>query len=1127
MEQPESSPDPSPIRVLHVDDEVSQLDYTKAFLEQADETLHVESVASPEEALEQLGSESFDCVVSDFQMPGLDGIELARRIRETSDIPFIIYTGRGSEEVAEAAFTVGIDDYIRKEVNPSHYSVLVRRIRSAVEERKAVEALIRAEERYRTLLESGMDAVAITMEQEFAYINKTFVEMLGYADPSELIGRRSSELVDPRDQERLEEITERRKRGEKQRIIYNLRILKKDGSSIWLEISSIGTEFEGKRASISNSRDITDRKQMEEEIRNSEERYRSLVENSPTSISVTVGSEIAYVNRRRAELTGHTRSELVGTNGIDNIVPEDVELIQSRIKARERGEKVPDFLEFELMAKGGKTVRVIDYDSNITWQGSDAVMHMMQNVTHSREMEKEIRESDAEKKAILEAIPDAISLKDIDYRFIWVNDVLAGTVGRAAEDLVGETCYEVSYGRAEPCEDCSFRIVMETGETARGAKVFADGRTWESAVTPIRDDSGEMVAALEISREVTERKRMEEGLRRSNEEKTAVLEGSADAIVVNDSEKFVYLNQKAVELFGYTDSSELVGKPFLDFFTFEHQDIIRTRAKERLKGETPPSQYEVLIQRGDGSVVPVEFHVSVIEFNAKPAILNVIRDITERKQMEEEIESLARFPSENTSPVMRVSEDGVVLYANAASESLLGEWGTAVGEKAPEEWRCRVSKVLLSGLSEEVEIQYGIRLLSFMLMPVVDSGYVNIYGGDITERRRYEESLEALHIHALGLNTGQSVEEVYSFTLEAMERALGFDRVDILMVEGGFLRKVATNERLPGEVVLSLDGKGLTVKAVQEKRSILINDVREDEDFVWIVDPSIVEANLEYPSSLSELVSPIIIDGEAVGVLNVESLELGAFSSNDLKLLEILADHVASAMRRIQSQQRLDDQKEQHSRELVDGVQRVSSMVRHDIRGPLQTIMNASYVARKEPEKLEEMMDIIKESIKHANDIMEDWRNQETPDTLTITEVDLSQLISDSLSASLIPSEVEVEVNAGPLKHSLDKVRMRRVLDNLIRNAIEAMKNDGRLTISARESGDEIIIEVSDTGIGIPETELGNLFKPFYTTKPHGVGLGLAYCRRTVEAHGGTITVESVEGEGTTLRITLPCQRDS
>lgn len=84
--------------------------------------INVDSVTSPEEALARLQTGSYDCIVSDYQMPRLNGIELAKKIRELSDIPFILYTGRASEEVVETAFEVGINDYLRKELNPSPIS---------------------------------------------------------------------------------------------------------------------------------------------------------------------------------------------------------------------------------------------------------------------------------------------------------------------------------------------------------------------------------------------------------------------------------------------------------------------------------------------------------------------------------------------------------------------------------------------------------------------------------------------------------------------------------------------------------------------------------------------------------------------------------------------------------------------------------------------------------------------------------------------------------------------------------------------------------------------------------------------------------------------------------------------
>ena len=132
----QSQPSTPDLRVLHVDDEEVQLSFTKRFLEELDGEIQVFSVKNSQEVFTLLASETFDCVVSDYQMPGMDGIELSRRIRDTSDVPIIIYTGRGSEEVAEKAFEVGINDYIRKEIDPSHYQVLARRIRAAVEKHR-------------------------------------------------------------------------------------------------------------------------------------------------------------------------------------------------------------------------------------------------------------------------------------------------------------------------------------------------------------------------------------------------------------------------------------------------------------------------------------------------------------------------------------------------------------------------------------------------------------------------------------------------------------------------------------------------------------------------------------------------------------------------------------------------------------------------------------------------------------------------------------------------------------------------------------------------------------------------------------------------------------------------------
>ena len=125
----------SPLRVLHVDDDQNQLMFTKLFLEEYDPELSVESVSSPSRVVEVLSVEEFDCVVSDYQMDEMNGIDLTRRVRVQSDVPIIIYTGRGSEEVEADARAAGADGYVQKDANPTHYRNLYTQICGLVQDK--------------------------------------------------------------------------------------------------------------------------------------------------------------------------------------------------------------------------------------------------------------------------------------------------------------------------------------------------------------------------------------------------------------------------------------------------------------------------------------------------------------------------------------------------------------------------------------------------------------------------------------------------------------------------------------------------------------------------------------------------------------------------------------------------------------------------------------------------------------------------------------------------------------------------------------------------------------------------------------------------------------------------------
>ena len=224
----------------------------------------------------------------------------------------------------------------------------------------------------------------------------------------------------------------------------------------------------------------------------------------------------------------------------------------------------------------------------------------------------------------------------------------------------------------------------------------------------------------------------------------------------------------------------------------------------------------------------------------------------------------------------------------------------------------------------------------------------------------------------------------------------------------------------------------------------------------------------------------------------------------------------------------LEAQVEKRSKELLEAQQfasagKLASMVGHDLRNPLQSIKNATYLIQKQPERSEEMLTSINSSVDRALSMLEDLRYKTMETSLKIESIEINKLIRDILKETLLPENISVDTHLdSALKMvSIDSQKIRRVLDNLIKNAAEAMPNGGKLKIESINEGDNFVLSITDTGIGIPQDRLPNLFKPFYTTKSNGLGLGLAYSYKAIETHGGTIKVESAIGKGTNFRITL------
>jgi two-component system CheB/CheR fusion protein len=167
---------------------------------------------------------------------------------------------------------------------------------------------------------------------------------------------------------------------------------------------------------------------------------------------------------------------------------------------------------------------------------------------------------------------------------------------------------------------------------------------------------------------------------------------------------------------------------------------------------------------------------------------------------------------------------------------------------------------------------------------------------------------------------------------------------------------------------------------------------------------------------------------------------------------------------------------------------------------------------------------MIERNVGQAIDILEELRTRTREDPVSLAPVEISELLGKATEDIILPDDMELQVEIDERLSGilLDEAKTLRALDNLLRNAIDAMPNGGTIKLGATRDTDQFVIRVSDTGTGVPDETRRNLFKPFYTTKPGGMGLGLASTKRLVEKQGGTISFETREGEGSTFSITLP-----
>lgn len=643
-----------------------------------------------------------------------------------------------------------------------------KRLRKEIKEHKRTEEELRkSEEKYRDLVEN-LSEVIYTLDEKgiITYVSPVSESLFGYSS-SELLSRSFPEKIYQEDLSYAKSNFQMVLSG--QNAAGEYRILSKSGKIRWIRSSSRPI-FKGNRVIGAQGvlTDISDRKVAEKELRESEEKFRTLAEKSPSMIFINKMGQIVYANKRCEEVLGYKRKEFYAPqfNFLRLISPDSVDLIKNNFAKHMKGEDIDPY-EYNLITKNGKKIEAIITTRLINYEGEKAILGIVTDITEFKKTEEMLRQNEERFRTIVETAPGMLMITDSDGKNIYISPNCKKLLGYSQEELMGKMIwwvheddtsrakkiYEQTFQKGTGGKDFEYKAVKKNGE------IWHASSSWE----PLRDKEGKFQGVIMQTIDITERKRAEAALRESEEKYRAIFESFYDVYYRTDKEGVVTIISPSVKSQAGYEPEDVIGRPVTDFYL---NPADRDAMMEELKKTRAVNDFELKLLAKDGSVIEASASSNLVfDKDGNPiGVEGTLRNITERKRAEEELQAREAYleqlfesaqeaivMTDSKGKILRVNKEFIKLFGYGQQEIVSRKLDELIVPDNLQEMAVLSTQSVSKGESISFEAirqrKDGRQIdVSVLAAPIIIGGkFEGMYGiyRDITERKQAEKQIKA------------------------------------------------------------------------------------------------------------------------------------------------------------------------------------------------------------------------------------------------------------------------------------------------------------------------------------------------------------------------------------------------